>query len=258
MIFGLVQVVKPQWPTLGNMEIPILYGDDHFIAVNKPAGTLTIKDGYNPNKPYLIAELEKSFGKLFVVHRLDRDTSGVLMIARTPTCHKGLNDLFENRKLEKIYHLIAAGNPEWNFTGIELPLRANAGNRHRTVVDLLHGKPAKTELEIIKRLTDTCYLIMASPHTGYTHQIRVHLTSIGLWILNDLLYSPKVFTGRTGIGHYHLPEKYRIAATQFPIHRLALHAYCLRFVHPVTGESMVIEAPYPDDFKAAVDHQLLV
>jgi tRNA pseudouridine32 synthase / 23S rRNA pseudouridine746 synthase len=211
----------------------ILYQDDSIIAVNKPSGLLTIRDGYNPDLPTLKTILETDFGRIWIVHRLDKETSGVLLVARNETVHRTLNLAFENRQIHKIYHSIICGIPPEKEFVITHPLKVDGDRRHRTVVDLEKGKPAKSSISIIEAFSNHA-LVSIKPETGYTHQIRAHLAFSGFPILGDKLY-----------------QKPNSPLTDL-IDRVALHAYQITFNHPETHSSVTIQAPYPEDFKSAL------
>jgi RluA family pseudouridine synthase len=214
----------------------ILYTDSDLLVVNKPAGLPVLPDGYNPEAPYLKEVLQAEHGPLWVVHRLDKDTSGVVVLARNAPAHRSLNIQFEKRQVSKVYHALALGSPSWDSQAVTLPLRVDADRRHRTAVDMHGGKPAATDLRILERFS-TCVMVEAQPHTGRTHQIRVHLAAVGLPILADTLYGDRSAESN--------PAPW--------INRLALHAWCLSFTHPTTGLAAVFEAAYPEDFAAAVE-----
>ncbi len=216
----------------------VIFSDDFLLVVNKPAGLLSIPDGYNPDLPYLTRLLEPRFGRLWTVHRLDRETSGVLLLARSAEAHRNLNLQFDHHEVSKTYHALVEGIIEKDWQNIELPLRMNVGSKHRTVVDLMNGRPAVTELNVMAYFTKHT-LVAAHPRTGYTHQIRAHLFAIGYPILFDPLYGP-------GRGD-DLPDLGTAVA------RLALHAFRITLIHPITGEPVVFEANYPDDFQKMLD-----
>jgi len=220
----------------------VLYSDESILVVNKPAGLLSVSDGYHRELPTIRSRLEPQWGRCWIVHRLDKDTSGVMIIARTPEAHRTLNRQFASREVRKVYHAICAGSPgedEWQIT---FPLRINGDRNHRTVVDQDQGKPALTTIRVLRRMKYAC-LVAALPHTGYTHQIRAHLSSSGFPILGDPLYRiPRTFTGP-------LPEL--SALPFFP--RPALHAFQIHFLHPATGQSMEFTAPHPSDFQSLLD-----
>jgi RluA family pseudouridine synthase len=211
--------------------IKLLYQDDFLLAVDKPAGLSVLPDGWEPDSPYLIQQLEAEFEKLWVVHRLDKVTSGVMVFARTAEAHRALNIQFETHETRKIYHALCNGVPKWDEHTARHPLRVNVGHRHRTVVDHSHGKPSVTHFKILNRY-EICCLLEAIPQTGRTHQVRVHAYALGIPLIGDFLYSA--------------PPTDLIA-------RPALHALSLIITHPVTGQRMSFEAAYPDDFSQAID-----
>jgi len=228
-------------------NLTILYIDDYILAVNKPAGLPTLPDGYNPNTPHLKSILEPQYGRLWIVHRLDRDTSGVVLLARTPEAHRALNTQFETRQVTKLYHALVCTVPEWEEKTVRLPLRPNGDRRHRTVVSIKGGKTAVTKLHRLESLGRYA-LIEALPHTGRTHQIRAHLAAIDLPILGDALYGgqPALYLSMLKMG-------FSSQEAETPlIQRCALHACSLDFMHPVLNESFHLEAPYSQDIDGAL------
>jgi len=226
-----------------------LYEDGHLVAVNKPAGITTIHDAARPDEPDLHALLQARFGRLWPVHRLDRDTSGVIVFARTEAAHRSLSEWFQERDVTKIYHAIVVGSPPWVERTADAPLRADGDRRHRTVVDALRGKPAVTHFRVLQRLKRYA-LIEARPETGRTHQIRVHAALLGHPIAADDLYGD----GRP-IFLSHLKRDYRSNSPQeLPLmSRVALHAQGLSLNHPASGEPLELRAPYAKDFNATIN-----
>ena len=230
-----------------------LYLDVHILAVNKEAGTLVIASSHTPDNKSLVETLSLQYGKLWPVHRLDRETSGVLLFARDAEAHRILNRQFQMREIHKFYHLLVIGQPEWETREVNLPLRVNGDRRHRTIVDHALGKPAQTHFQILQRYHDKVALIEAFPSTGYTHQIRAHACSCGLWILKDRLYLPWLSHPGLPAGRPNLPDVDKQLADQMPIQRLALHALRIKFAHPNTGNEVIIDAPYPQDFRRTIE-----
>lgn len=225
-----------------NPETIVLYVDEAVLVVNKPFGLLSIRDGYNPSLPHLSSVMEPLFGKIWMVHRLDRDTSGVLVMARSADAHRSLNAQFQNRSVAKSYKALITGSPPWTEKEVVLPLRRDGDRRHRTVIDFEHGRTASTDFSVLERYGNYS-LVIARPSTGYTHQIRAHLAFLGFPIAFDTLY-----------GNTHPQSEIQAAQSAGPtaLSRLALHASTLTFDHPLTNQRQTYEAPLPEDFDLAI------
>src|SRR3972149_4061016 len=207
----------------------ILYSDEHIVISNKPAGLPVLPDGWEKDAPYLVKSLEEGYGRIFIVHRLEKVASGSMVFARDAETHRALNIQFENHQAEKVYHAIVQGNPRWDEKTAKHPLRANVGHKHRSMGDDRNGNPAETRFKVLKRFQaspeqgrDDIALIEAKPMTGRTHQIRVHAYALGYPLLGDTLYSA--------------PETDIIS-------RPALHAHSLTVNHPDSNERVTITAP---------------
>ena len=229
-------------------DYTVIYSDDDIVVLNKRSGILIAADRYDENAPRLDLEAEKEFGKLYAVHRIDKDTSGLIIYARTPEAHKNLSMQFENRKVEKTYHCIVYGRPLWNETSVNLPLLPDGDAKHRTTVNKSIGKPSSTEFKLIGGCTQYSW-IEAKPKTGRTHQIRVHLAAIGFSIVCDSLYGGNTKPLRLS----EIKHKWNGDETEERplIKRLALHSYKLNITHPQSGEKLTFTAPYPKDMEAA-------
>jgi RluA family pseudouridine synthase len=222
----------------------VLWSDEHLVVVNKPAGILVSADGYNPYAPYITSALSEIYGRVWPVHRLDRETSGVLVLALTAVAHRELNGQFERRQVNKVYKALVRDQPPWNERTIKLPLRVNADRRHRTLVDHRKGKRSVTHLRVLELLKGFS-LIEAIPETGRRHQIRVHLAAYGYPIIADGLYgeSTGIYLSEISTGYQsNLPFEEPILG------RLGLHASSLGIIHPHTGMRMDFQAPIPEDF----------
>lgn len=209
--------------------IEILLETDDVLVVNKPEGLASIPER-DPAKASLLAAIsEERSGKLYVVHRLDREASGVIVFAKNAAVHRWLNEQFQRREVEKTYLVLVHGViPEAGGT-IDRPLRQFGSGRMG--VDLQRGKPSVTEYRVLECF-DAHTLVQARPHTGRRHQIRVHLYSIGHPIVGD--------------GRYGHPA----AARAFP--RLMLHAHRIALRLP-SGEALAVEAPVPESFSAVIE-----
>ena len=212
--------------------LEIIFEDDDLIVINKPAGLRSIQDGYDPDLPHLRTLLEPDYGDLWIAHRLDKDTSGIILLARTAEAHRRLNKSFRERLLEKIYHGLVTPAPNWGQKDLNIPLRTNADRKHRTRVDMTNGKIASTSFSVEKRFA-LGVLMKIEIKSGITHQIRAHLRSLDLSLLGDALYQAG------------LPEQ------PIPVERTMLHAREIRFIHPTQQTRLHFTANYPEDFRTA-------
>lgn len=250
---ALVREIK-----LAPQDIPldILYEDEHFVAVNKPSG-LVVHPGNGVRDGTLVNALLHKVGTLSegsgsdrpgIVHRLDKETSGVMIAAKTNSAHIAMAAAFADRLVEKHYVGFCFGEPSEIHGRIDLPLeRSHRDPLKRTCSK--NGKPSLTEYWLLRYRAGVSALYFKL-HTGRTHQIRVHCSSMGFPILADSLY---------GGGKERLmrvaPVDRPFAAKVFKsFSRQALHARYLSFVHPFTGLRVHIEAPFPEDFNMAMIH----
>ncbi|MBQ0931712.1 RluA family pseudouridine synthase [Ideonella alba] len=207
-------------------ELRILYCDEALVAVDKPAGLLSVP-GRGPDKAdCAIARLQQRVADALVVHRLDMGTSGILVFGRGPAAQRALSRAFEQRLSDKRYEAWVAGLPEADAGEVALPLRADWPRRPRQMVDAQLGRPALTRWQVLARdAAGGRSRLALMPVTGRSHQLRVHLAAIGHPILGDELYAP--------------PADHAAAP------RLLLHACRLALPHPVSGATIVVESPAP-------------
>lgn len=228
-------------------EKRILIEDDHFIAVKKEAGELVVADRFKIEKNILLHKvgeylrskghkLDESGRDLYPVHRLDRETSGVVLFAKNQESHRELSRLFENREMHKTYWTLTAGAPAWDHCQCDVPLSRAEGKkgRGRALVDLSRGKPASTRFEVKERFGDIAW-VEAYPLTGRLHQIRLHLKVLGTPILFDSAYWDENWKSK-----YWRDMQFK---------RLPLHARRIEFVHPFSKEHISIECPMDEDLR---------
>jgi RluA family pseudouridine synthase len=249
-------------PSKGFWEIPVAFEDEHLLALNKPAGLLTSPDRYDPERPNLMKLLhaairdgkpwaqERQLGYLANAHRLDFDTSGVILLAKTKPVLVALANLFGSDKPRKTYvALVQNTPPEAAFT-VDAPLAPFPGRPGLMRVDPKAGKKSRTEFEVRERFLGWT-LLTCRPITGRTHQIRAHLRHAGLSIAGDRTYGGRpLMLSKIKEGFRLKPgteERPLIATT-------ALHAESLSLAHPVHGTVITIEAAWPKDLSVAVKY----
>lgn len=202
----------------------ILHHDHALLVVDKPAGLLSVPGKGEDRADCLIARLRGPFPEVLLVHRLDLDTSGVMVFALTPHAQRHLGLQFEKRIVKKTYLARVAGRLEPATGTVEAPLIVDWPNRPKQMIDPVRGRPARTDWRVI-RATDDETRLRLMPLTGRSHQLRVHMQSLGHPILGDPLYAE----GPARDGHP----------------RLMLHAESLRLRHPDGGRHVTFSAPAP-------------
>ena len=243
-------------------EIPVLFEDACLLALDKPAGLLTSPDRYDPQRPNLMKLLhaaiaggkpwarERGLDYLMNAHRLDFETSGVILLAKSKPVLTALANLFGSEKPLKQYAALVQGTPMENKFEVEARLAPHPVRTGLMRVDPKNGKRSRTVFEVLEKFSGWT-LLRCEPFTGRTHQIRVHLRQAGLPIVGDELYGGKP------LRLSRLKPDYRLkrGCEERPlISRVALHAERLTLPHPVTGETLTITAPWPKDLKVAVKY----
>ncbi len=228
-------------------DYTVIYNDDDIVVLNKRSGLLIARDRYDEDAARLDELAEKEFGRLYAVHRIDKDTSGCVIYAKNSDAHKNLSLQFEERKVQKTYHCLVYGHPLWEKKTVDLKLLPDGDARHRTIVNSKWGKACTTEFTLLGICGPYAWL-QACPKTGRTHQIRAHLDAIGMSIVCDPLYGGNQKPVRLS----EVKRNWRgDEDTERPLlSRLALHAYKLEITHPSSGEKMTFTAPYPKDLEA--------
>ena len=248
----LIPVGKPLALTPEDIALDILFEDEHLIVVNKPPG-MVVHPSHGHDSGTLVHALLHHCPDLpgingverpGIVHRIDKDTSGSLIIAKTETAHRLLVEKFARHDIRREYLAWCRGAPIWSRQRFDAPIARHPHHRQKMSVQA-GGKPAVTDARVERRYgQDFCRLRLIL-HTGRTHQIRVHLSHHHLPILGDAVYGR---SHRPGAG---VPEAAKNAVLN--LHRQALHAEVLGLAHPVSGEDLLFHAPLPDDLRALSD-----
>lgn len=222
--------------------VNIVYEDEHLLVVSKPSG-LVVHPAYGHYHDTLINALIARNIKLSsigaplrpgIVHRLDKDTSGLMILAKTDEAHMKLVQMVKAREIKRIYLTLACGNIYRSRFSVEAPITRNRHEIVKMTVDFERGKYALTHFEVLKNYSGFTYL-KAILETGRTHQIRVHLASLGHPVAKDPLYG--------GLK----------CSRNLPLERLFLHAHRLEFFHPLTGKFISLEDPLPEELQKAIN-----
>lgn len=249
------EVVQVEWPEARPAEaqpeeipLDILFEDEALLVLNKPAGLVVHPAAGNEEHTLVNALLHHCEGELSgiggvarpgIVHRLDKETSGCMVVAKNDDTHLALSAQFAGRQVEKIYHAIVCGVMTRDEGNIRAAIARHPSHRKRMAVrDDDNARPAHTGFRVLERLREAT-LVEALLHTGRTHQIRVHFQSVGHPLAGDATYGQR--------------QTIRLAElTGYEATRVMLHACKLAFIHPRTGRRLKFEAPWPADFADAV------
>jgi 23S rRNA pseudouridine1911/1915/1917 synthase len=251
--------VPREGPAPQNIALSILHEDDAIIVVDKPAGMIV-----HPAKGHwegtLASALAHHFGTLSgrggptrpgIVHRLDRDTSGVIVVAKNDQVHDALSAQFKSREVEKEYLAIVVGAPDRDRDVINEPIGDHPTHREKKAIrrEDASARPAVTEYEVIERFTGFAFL-RARPRTGRTHQIRIHLAHVGHPVLCDRLYGGRALLSERELVPREKPSE---QPDQILLDRQALHAHRLAVEHPIRRVRMTFEAALPADILKTLD-----
>ena len=227
--------------------IEVIYSDEDMVVANKPAGITVIPDRIHTELETVQTILQKQFGKLWVVHRIDRPTSGVICFARNEVAHRNLSLQFQNHEVQKFYYAIVKGKMSIKSGVINEPI---AENMARPGSMLIHkrGKDALTLFEVAEEFKHAS-LLKVEIKTGRTHQIRVHLASLGHPLFVDELYANTEAFFFSSIKKKYKPTNEEERPT---IARLTLHAAQITLRHPSKGQEISFKAPLPKDMETVL------
>jgi 23S rRNA pseudouridine1911/1915/1917 synthase len=234
------------------MPLPVLFEDEHLLAIDKPAG-LVVHPGNGNRDGTMVSGLLFRNGALSagsdpdrpgIVHRLDKETSGVIVVAKSDAAHAALAALFASRQVRKIYLGFCIGNPPHSGT-IDFALGRSRKQPTKQAADPL-GKPSQTDYRVLGSYAGIS-LVRFEPRTGRTHQIRVHCSSRGFPIVGDVLYGG----GRERLLQVAPLDRPFASSVMKCFTRHALHAWSLSLTHPFTKQELTVISPLPEDFKAA-------
>lgn len=200
----------------------IIYADEYLIVANKPSGLLSVPGRGEDKQECLLSHLLNDYPDAKIVHRLDMDTSGLMVVARSAEVHRHLSRQFQERQTQKSYHAVCAGKPCVSSGYINLPMRCDWERRPLQMIDFRQGKGALTLWKVLNQYADS-FLVELTPITGRSHQLRLHMKSLGHPILGDNLYAD-----------YHSLQQ---------SNRLMLHAKTLSFLHPISNKTLHFNCP---------------
>ena len=253
----IYQITEPEpieaLPTPENIPLDVLYEDEHLIVINKPMG-MTVHPGAGNYSGTLVNALlfhcKNSLSGIGgvarpgIVHRIDKNTSGVLVVAKNDLAHNGLAEQFYKHSIERTYYAIVYNIPTPLKGKIEGNIARSSFDRKKMALVKVGGKHAVTHYETIENYNNAVSLVKCNLETGRTHQIRVHLSSIGCHLVGDDIYKGKKSS-------LHLPENIKNEVLNFS--RQALHAHSLGFIHPITKQYMEFSSDFPDDMKNLIN-----
>lgn len=229
---------------------PVVFEDDALLVFDKPSGLLVAPDRWDKARVNLMGLVHAKLGRNVAnVHRLDADTSGLLLCAKTKPALDHLSGQFQSKTVAKVYHAIVVGTPAMDTYTVDFVLKEDEAAPGRMCVVKKHGKAAVTEFRVLERFGPFAF-VECRPQTGRTHQIRVHLAASGTPILNDAFYGDD-----TRLLLSDLKRGYKGRADEKPlIARLALHASELTVTHPVTRAPLTVRSPLPHEFEVALKY----
>ncbi len=227
----------------------IIFEDENIIVIDKQPGLLVLPDRYSQSLPNLYHLLKEEFGDIFVVHRIDKETSGIIVFAKNAGSHASLNSQFEDRRVEKAYLAIVVGTPDEMKGRIDVPISESQNHPGIMKVDLKRGRPSVTNYKVVEPF-DGYALVNVEPESGRMHQIRIHLASAGLPIMCDRIYGD----GRPFFLSHVKPRYYSEGEEKPLLSRTALHAESISLFHPTTNERVSFAAKMPKDIRSVLNY----
>ncbi len=243
---------EPATPEPQKIKLDIVYEDKDLLVINKPAGMVVHPAAGNRDKTLvnaLLAHCGKSLSGIGgvarpgIVHRLDKDTSGLMVVAKNDMAHQALTRQFADRSLSRVYNALVWGLPNPLAGAIEGAIGRHPRARQKMAVVARGGKPALTHYKVVKNYGGVASLVECKLATGRTHQIRVHMAHIKHPVVGDPVYGRRRFSAGKAQNH---AEKGIVGLLE-GMNRQALHAAEIRFIHPRTGKTMTFKAPLPED-----------
>ena len=228
-------------------RLDVLGEMEDFLFINKPAGLLSIPDRYDPTILNVLRWIKDLNSNYLLAHRLDKETSGIMIIAKNAEAHKHIQLAFENRRVKKTYYALVRGSPSEDNGVIEAPLLISPSSK-KVIIDK-KGKPASTSWTVKEKFINHS-LLEVRPRSGRMHQIRVHLAHIGLPIIADPVYGDGKPLNLSGIKRNY---KSKFGKAERPlISRTALHAFAIAF-EDLHGDFIELSCPLPKDFRATIN-----
>lgn len=250
-----IPAAKDPEPQPENIPLDVVFEDQHMLVINKQAGLVVHPGAGNWTGTLVNALLHHCGDSLSgiggvarpgIVHRLDKDTSGLMVVAKNDAAHRGLSEQLEDRSLSRVYRALVLKVPTPLKGTIDRPIGRDPRNRLKMAIKGQNGKDARTHYLVRGNYNEACSLVECKLETGRTHQIRVHMASMKHCLIGDPLYGPQqtALIASMERGGYDRDVIDHFIA--FP--RQALHAQAISFIHPITDELMSFEAPLPEDF----------
>lgn len=230
-------------------KVEVIFDDDDLVIVNKPTNFLSIPDRYDETKPSALAFLNQQYGKVFTVHRLDRETSGIIVFAKNELAHKKISQQFQERIVKKLYYVLVDGIPNPLKGHINMSIAPHPAKPGKMMVSN-KGKESITYYNVVEQF-QRFSLIEADIKTGRTHQIRVHFEAIGHPLAIDKLYGSRDAFFLSEIKK----KRFRLGKGQEErplMSRTSLHAHEIYLEHPTTQKQLNLKAPLPKDLAAVI------